>query len=271
MYFIDKKVRENTFPTSVSLAADYEAKYGVSVDQRTIAADIAVLKEKFKAPLQYDYQQRGYCYRDPNFRLPVLQKDPDSPLPALAEEKHPRTAAIPGWQQKLIVSLLDKTRLPARKGKTRYCKVSVLENKSELWEAGTETVKKPLLRALEDGANLKIRYIEANRKTAAFEFLPLHLICTLGFHLIFGKCRMGTEQQYRLLYLDRIVEAVPQQKKTPPSYVYIQTTGGCDIEAMVAGENSDLLLIFAPLTSGQPKGKPPEYGLLAKAEIFTLR
>jgi hypothetical protein len=272
MYFIDKKVRENAFPTSVSLAADYKAKYGVPVDPRTIAADIAVLKEKFKAPLKYDYQNRGYRYSDPNFRLPVLQEDPDNPLPSLAEEKHPRTAAIPEWQQKLIVSLLDKTRLPSEEKIPRYGKISILENKPDLWEAGTETVKKPLLRALEDGAVLKIRYMEAGRKAAAFEFQPLHLICTLGFNLIFGICQTGVEPQYRLLYLDRVAEAAPRQKKTrQPSYVYIQSSGECDIEAVIAGEYSDMLLVFAPLREGQSEGKPPEYGLLAKAEIFALR
>jgi predicted DNA-binding transcriptional regulator YafY len=276
MYFIDKKVRERTFPTTVSLASDYEAKYGKSVDSRTIAADIAALKEKFRAPLEYDYEKRGYFYTDPYFQLPVLKEDPDNLLPAMAEERHPRTAAIPEWQRRFIAALADKL-LPLQKGEKRHEKASVLLE-SPAREQGTGAVKTPLLQALEDTTALDIRYMEAGKKAVSLIFNPLHLICSLDFNLVFGIARKGEEDssarpgRYRLLYLDRIREAIVRQEPSnPPAYVYIQTTGSRDIEVVLAREHSDLLLVFTLPPEGSSKNPFPEYTLLVQAEIFAQR
>jgi predicted DNA-binding transcriptional regulator YafY len=273
MYFIDKRVRERTYPTTVSLAADYEAKYGKSVDPRTIAGDIAALKEQFHAPLGYDYEKRGYYYTDPYFRLPVLKEDPDNLLPAMAEERHPRTAAIPEWQQRFIAALADKL-LPLRKGEQRRPKASVLLEGPAWEDAGA--VKTPLLRALEDAAALDIRYMERGRKAVSLVFWPLHLVCAPGDSLVFGMAQPGGEdpspEGYRLLYLDRIREAAVQPgRMKPPGYLYVQSTGGRDIEVVLARENSDLVLVFALPPGDAAKGPPPEYTLLAQTEIFARR
>jgi hypothetical protein len=276
MYFIDKKVRELTYPTTVSLAADYEEKYGKSVDSRTIAGHIAALKEKFHAPLGYDYEKRGYFYTDPYFQLPVLKEDPDNLLPAMAEERHPRTAAIPEWQQQFIAALADKL-LPLQKGEKRHPKASILLD-GPAWEPDSGGVKNPLLQALEDTTALDIRYMEAGKKAVSFVFWPLHLICSPGYNLVFGKAQTGEENlspeagRYRLLYLDRIKEAVVREGKAKsPAYVYVQTTGSRDIEIVLAREQSDLVLVFALSAENPAKNSPPEYTLLVQTEIFAQR
>jgi predicted DNA-binding transcriptional regulator YafY len=276
MYFIDRKVRAETYPTTVSLAADYEAKYGKSVNPRTIAGDIATLKEKFHAPLGYDYEKRGYYYTDPYFQLPVLREDPDNLLPALAEERHPRTAAIPEWQRQFIAALADKL-LPLQKGEKRPQKTSILLD-GPAWdheEAGAVTG--PLLRALEDTAALDIRYMEAGKKVVSLVFWPLHLVCSPGYSLVFGSVQREEASvpeagRYRLLHLDRIREAVVRQERgKSPAYIHVQTTGGRDIEVVLSREQSDLVLVFALPDEGPAKGPPPEYILLAWTEIFALR
>jgi predicted DNA-binding transcriptional regulator YafY len=270
MYFIDKKVREQTFPTTVSLSADYEEKYGKSVDPRTIAADIAALKEKFHAPLSYDYEKKGYYYTDPYFQLPVLKEDPDNLLPAMAEERHPRTAAIPEWQQRFIADLAAKT-LPLQKRERPPAKATILLE-SSAWEEGAGAVKQPLLQALEESTALDIRYMESDKKAVSLVFTPLHLICSLGFNLVFGIARSGEESRYRLLYLDRILKALARREKTkPPAYVYIQTTGSRDIEVVLARDSSDLLLVFALPLDEPEKNTLSEYSLLVQTEIFTQR
>jgi predicted DNA-binding transcriptional regulator YafY len=276
MYFIDKKVRTETYPTTVSLAADYEVKYGKSVDPRTIAGDIAALKEKFHAPLGYDYEKRGYFYSDPYFQLPVLKEDPDNLLPALAEERHPRTAAIPEWQQRFIASLAERL-LPLQRGEKRPKKASVLLDGPalDLEEAGAVT--RPLLQALEDTAALDIRYMEAGKKAVSLVFWPLHLVCAPGYSLVFGSAQTGEasspeEGRYCLLYLDRIREAVIRQERgKSPAYIHVQTTGGRDIEVVLARETSDLVLVFALPDEGSAKGPQPEYALLVQTEIFARK
>jgi predicted DNA-binding transcriptional regulator YafY len=276
MYFIDKKVREQTYPTTVSLAADYEARYGKSVDSRTIAGDIAALKEKFYAPLGYDYEKRGYYYTDPYFQLPVLKEDPDNLLPSMAEERHPRTAAIPEWQQQFIASLADKL-LPVQKGEKGSKKASVLLE-GPVWEPDSRGVKKPLLQALEDAAALDIRYIESGKKAVSLVFWPLYLICSPGYSLVFGKVQSGEEGpsaeegRYRLLYLDRIRKAIARHDTAkPPAYIHVQTTGSRDIEVVLAREHSDLVLVFALPPETSVKTPPPEYTLLVLTEIFAPR
>jgi hypothetical protein len=152
----------------------------------------------------------------------------------------------------------------------------LLENPAGEEEA--EGVRKPLVQVLEDGGALDIRYMESGKKAVPLIFSPLHLICSLGFNLVFGMARSGEEGpdmregRYRLLYLDRIREASlrPEQTKAP-AYVYVQTTGSRDIEVVLARESSDLLLVFA-LPPGEPVKNPPsEYRLLVQTEIFAQR
>ncbi|MDR1143255.1 MAG: hypothetical protein LBK77_03425 [Spirochaetaceae bacterium] len=273
MYFIDKQVREHAYPTTVSLSADYETKYGKSVDPRTIAGDIAALKEKFHAPLGYDYEKRGYYYTDPYFQLPVLKEDPDNLLPAMAEERRPRTAAIPEWQQRFIASLADKL-LPLQKGEKRPRRASILLE-GPFPETETGPALTTLLQALEEAGALDIRYMEAGKKAVSFVFWPLHLVCSPGCSLVFGRVQSGESPEggrYRLLYLDRIRQAaIRQDRAKPPAYIHIQTTGGRDIEAVLAREQSDLVLVFALPAEGSAKSPAPEYTLLVQTELFAQR
>jgi predicted DNA-binding transcriptional regulator YafY len=264
IYFIDKQVRENAYPTSVSLASGYREKYGVSVDPRTIAADIAAMKEAYGAPLSYDHQKRGYFYTNPNFRLPVLKDDGEEPIPVIAQELHPRTAGLPEWQRGFIASLADKV-LPLPKGSGK--KATVLLNTPEAFEKND--VREPLLAALEHNAAVHLSYIGMGKKQTAFLFRPLHIICTLGDNLIFGLARIGNEERYKLLYMERIMGAeLHDAHGTPAPYVHIQTTGNRDIEAVISGESSDLLLVFSLPASGQNGKFAPEYSLLVQTEIF---
>jgi hypothetical protein len=76
------------------------------------------------------------------------------------------------------------------------------------------------------------------------------------------------DSRYRLLYLDRIKEAVIRQEPVKaPAYVYIQTTGSRDIEVVLARESSDLLLVFVL----PPEAPVSEYTLIAQTEIFAHR
>jgi hypothetical protein len=269
LYFIDKKIRENTYPTTVSIAADYRAKYGQSVVPRTIAADIACLKERFHAPLCYNYQKRGYFYTNTNFQLPVLEEDADNLLPTMAAELHPRTASIPEWQQTFLASLVDKVLPLAKARLPSKGKVSVLlDDMGDDAEAG---VKQSLLKALDDNAAVRLLYAFSGKKPyASLVFKPVHLICALEFNLVFGTIADGQKNRYALLYLDRIKEvSIRNEVSAPPDYIYIQTTHSHDIEVVITQERSDLLLVFTLQPEGEARKPLPEYVLLAQTEIFT--
>jgi hypothetical protein len=268
IYFIDRKVREQTWPTTVSLARDYQDRYGLPVNPRTIAADIAALKHDFHAPLKFSYQKRGYHYTEPNFRLPVLRNDDEEALPLMAEELHPRTASIPDWQQAFLSSLMDKV-LPLA-APAAPDSVSVLLDQGAAEDPAFDTVKRPLIQAMNRTAACEILYRHSAVKPIRLIFRPLHLICTLGNNLIFGQVQEGQAGRYALLYLDRIREVTPRgESGTLPSYIYTQSAGSRDIEVIMARENSDLLLVFIPRPNSASRRSLPEYVLLAQTEIFT--
>ncbi|MDR1949342.1 MAG: hypothetical protein LBQ38_08120 [Spirochaetaceae bacterium] len=64
--------------------------------------------------------------------LPVLKEDHDNLLPAMAEERHPRTALIPDdWQRQFIASLADKV-LPVQTTGSRDIEVILAREQSDL-------------------------------------------------------------------------------------------------------------------------------------------
>jgi predicted DNA-binding transcriptional regulator YafY len=273
IFFIDHKIRENSFPTTVSLARDYRDRYGTKVNSRTIANDIAALKLTFHAPLAYSYQERGYYYKDPNFHLPELRDDIQNIFPVMERALRTRTADIPAWQQSFLSSLVDKV-LPLSKDKSGApAKASVLLDGPEPSNAQVQGVKAPILQSLENNAALALRYVWNGKKPVTLRFRPIHFICAPGVSLLFGRDETQSEPRYALLRFEHIKEAacLPDSDASPapgiPPYIQVQTTHSGDIEVILAREQSDLLLVFAlpPLDSGKPL---PEYSLLAQTELF---
>ncbi len=67
LVFIDRKIREGKYPNSTTLAREYE------VSPRSIARDIAYLKDMLGAPVEYDPARKGYFYSEDDYRLPDIQ------------------------------------------------------------------------------------------------------------------------------------------------------------------------------------------------------
>ena len=61
IFQIDEKIRSGTFPNSVTLAEYLE------VNSRTILRDIEYMRDYLNAPLEYDYNHKGFYYSEPNF------------------------------------------------------------------------------------------------------------------------------------------------------------------------------------------------------------
>jgi predicted DNA-binding transcriptional regulator YafY len=68
---IDEIIRSGKYPNSEELAAELE------VSPRTILRDIDYLKYSYDAPIEYDFNKRGFYYTEPNFfiRSVMLSKD----------------------------------------------------------------------------------------------------------------------------------------------------------------------------------------------------
>lgn len=66
LLFIDRKIREKTYPNCSSLAAEWE------VSEKTIQRDIDYLRDELNAPVVYDQLKYGFYYKEANFSLPAI-------------------------------------------------------------------------------------------------------------------------------------------------------------------------------------------------------
>jgi hypothetical protein len=273
-WFIDKKIRENTYPTAVSLAEDYREEYGESIDPRSIAADIAALRQEFHAPISYDYQRRGYFYTDPAFHPAILPDDPGGLLSGMAGKAQPTTQFIPDWHKDLLSTLLNKALPVSKEADTSAGKISMLLNAP----SGPETVRegplRSLLEALDSHGEVKLRYAYAGVEPVTLIFRPLHFIYTPEAHLIFGFLRNEQGGRYGILHGGRIEELTrldsPVSPPVSPDYVYVQTTKNQDIEVLISQKRSDLLLVFTLQPGIGRKKTLAEYALLAQTEIYPI-
>ena len=64
--FIDRKIREGSFPNCTSLAREWE------ISSKTIQRDIDYLKYELDAPIEYDKSKHGFYYTENNYRLPAI-------------------------------------------------------------------------------------------------------------------------------------------------------------------------------------------------------
>lgn len=65
LLLIDSLIRTTQRPTSISLAQSLE------VSERTVRSDLAFLRDRFNAPLEFN-QQKGHHYTDSEWRLPSI-------------------------------------------------------------------------------------------------------------------------------------------------------------------------------------------------------
>jgi len=64
---LDQLLKNNQYPNCTSFAADWE------ISSKTAQRDIDFLRDRMRAPLEYDALHRGYYYTEPTFMLPAVQ------------------------------------------------------------------------------------------------------------------------------------------------------------------------------------------------------
>jgi predicted DNA-binding transcriptional regulator YafY len=74
IYFIDKEIASGKYPNCVKLAKAYETSVP------TISRDIEFMRDRLDAPIEYDYQRKGYYYTEKTFRLPAAFTSADDML-----------------------------------------------------------------------------------------------------------------------------------------------------------------------------------------------
>jgi predicted DNA-binding transcriptional regulator YafY len=82
LYFIDEQIASGKYPNTKALIDSWEGS-----SASTIGRDIAFMKDRLNAPIEYDAAHRGYYYSKPNYRIPMGFSGSDELL-ALAMAKN---------------------------------------------------------------------------------------------------------------------------------------------------------------------------------------
>ncbi len=281
-FFIDKKIRAKSYPTAASLSRDYEKECNRKIDPRTIATDIAELRQEYNAPIKYDAKHRGYVYSDEKYVFNALQGE---------TETFPYEHSISDWEKNILNSFISET-LPVFKEKKEEDltseHVTVLPSITE--KNAESNIEKIFLEALHTGTPL---YLEMTTKTKETQkFLPLHLICMGEDRLFFGKSLKGWEPAFSLINISLVVKAIAdssqytiqgnysdfnsetasedayaearvvdlseKNKDVRPTF-YAQTTGNEDIEIIMSQNGKRHIFVFTYFPSNQGDGSIKEY------------
>lgn len=281
-YFIDKKIKENSYPSAVSLAHEYTQEYHKKVDPRTIATDISELRERYNAPISYDSQKKGYFYSDESFHLNLLVDDNSGiPLDNLFPNLYSKTAFVPNWQKNLLLAftqnILPHARQnPGEKSEVDNQKISIIPCRTDTPEkTATETM---LLEAVNTSKTMKITAENTKNIVDEFDFKPLHVICEGKEVFFFGKkIADKTHDSFIVLNSEIIRSATQAMSESNPANVntqkpenhsyYVQTIAQYDLEILISDNDKDSVFIFSCEKSYNAH-TPTQYELIAKLDVF---
>jgi hypothetical protein len=285
--FIDRKIREKSYPTAASLARDYQAEYGTKVGVRTMAGDIAEMRYHFNAPIHYDGENRGYVYTDPSFQADIFQDlSKDIPLGAvgmggiaalgLKEELLPLVPAsvfLSDWHRDLLSALVERLNPDTGEKGGGLGKVSVIRpgDSGHFARSGLEGV---LLDALENNRELLLDYEERGGPRREYRFRPIHLVHLENggpgplTRFILGAVLSPEGIPYALLNGERLQRAIPSGLSfTPVRSIHIQPVRGGGLEFLLSHGHHDTILVFVP----EEGSGGEEYSLLSRLDIYPKR
>jgi hypothetical protein len=291
--FIDKKIRENSYPTAASISREYQKEYGTRVDPRTIAEDIAEMRRDLKAPIHYDSEKRGYVYSDPAYQADIL-RGVDIPLAslgvagltALGLNKAllpllPATVLLSVWHKEILKTVFEKLKPPKRDRDQEPDGVTAIPQEPDLGKISvvehtasfvTPEVERTVKEALAGNLELRVSYGNSDGPPDEFRFRPLQLVylnqepvagreVTRCFLL--GMLPQDAEKPYRLLDTLHIQTATPSDAIFPAlKNVHVKAIDPNSMEVLLCREQGDTILVFA----GEEGAG--EYRLLSRIDMY---
>lgn len=190
IHFIDKKIREGTYPNARSLAKEYE------VSDRTILRDIEYMRDMLDCPIEYDAGKRGYCYTEPSFSIPAVHIG-ESELFALcvAERALEQYRATPLYET--LARVFDKLVL-ALPGEVKVNYSWLNPEISFLHRGQTEidpAVWEEVAAALTSRRVLRITHRKAGAEEVTERLVePRHMASYEGEWYLIARCRTRNEE-----------------------------------------------------------------------------
>jgi len=205
---IDSLLRTGKRATSASLGKALE------VSERTIRSDIAFLRDRFHAPLEFNRQQ-GYHYTDPEWRLPSISLTKGELFALTLGARMLSAYAGSAYASELSSAV---TRLSERLPEQTWVDLQQVAYERVVFRAGAEINLDPevwskLIDACQMSRQVKMCYYTASRNQASERILDpylLHVYRGTNPYLI-GFCHK--RQEVRWFRVDRIQELEVLEQK----------------------------------------------------------
>mgnify|MGYP006285889651 CR=1 FL=1 len=202
LQFIHARIKNDKYPNCRTLAEDFE---GVST--KTIQRDLDYLRYDMNAPLEYDYDRKGYYYSENNFEIPAISMS-ESDLFAvyIAENALKQYRSTPIYDKLLKVfkkiedSLPDKVTIDPSWVESRFSFLREPETDihPDIWETVAE--------ALKAEKRMIITYkVPRRHKATTRKVDPYHILCYRSEWYMIGFCH--SQQDIRTFAVSRIQDA----------------------------------------------------------------
>ncbi|MBA4388291.1 MAG: hypothetical protein C0404_09945 [Verrucomicrobia bacterium] len=201
LLFIDKKLKERSYPNCNSIGAEWE------VTPKTIQRDLDYMKYELDAPIEYDQTRHGYYYSENNFSLPAINISESDLFAICIAEKalgqfrntpiHRKLASV---FNKIQNSLPDRVSVhPSWLDDRIFCfPEPVTRGDTRIWDV--------LARAIRDNKRLQIRHIPPDGATPTSRKVdPYYLVNYKGEWYLSSFCH--TRNSIRTFAISRVKEA----------------------------------------------------------------
>lgn len=186
LIFIDRKIRQKTFPNSTGMAREYE------VSSRTIHRDIEYMRDMLNAPIEYDNEKKGFYYSEENYALPAIDiRESDLFAICVAEKALEQYANTPLYDK--LAAVFEKIRVLLPQ------KVSVnpswIDNKftflPESFTAINPVIWETISEGLRTTRRIDITHQKAGEDTATDRTVcPYHIVNYRGEWYLIGHCSL---------------------------------------------------------------------------------
>ena len=202
MILIDEQLRKNRYPNRAKLADLLE------VNQKTIQRDVDFLRDRMKAPIQYDRRRKGFYYTDQTWFFPAVQlkaQDLFSMLIARQAIEQYRGTPLANELQSIYdrivgpltqkISVTSNNVSPA----VSFSAPATLSVKEDVWNA--------IIQALRTNKTVRIRHRSIGKENYEEKTIcPYHLVCLQGeWYVLAGTLASEEVRQYAL---GRIAKAI---------------------------------------------------------------
>ncbi len=200
IFQIEQLIRNGEYPNANKLNKILRTNFSRS----TFGRYIEILRDEYKAPIEYDYQKNGYYYTDSTFSLnQVMLKEGElltlsTILPLLEQYKNtPMEKAYRDLMNKLIMMLPDSITVDS----------ALINNEVHFISDPITTLEKGVfenvLKATKTHFTLEMEYKSAqNTEYEERRFNPYHIICQKGSWYVLGYSHFS--QAIRLYAMPRI-------------------------------------------------------------------